>query len=267
MSQLKVLLPVGMGLNCEDETELSFKRSGALVKRVFINDLLKNPKELLEYNLLCFMGGFSFGDHLGAGTVLASKFKAYLHKELEEFVKRGRLILGICNGFQVMVRLGLFSFSFPLFEQEFLLSHNDNYQFRNDWVSLKVNRKSPCIFTRGMDFIDLPIRHGEGKFSCINEKVLLELQKFEGICLQYADPSSGELSKKFPLNPNGSLQSIAGICNKRGRVFGLMPHPEAYLFPWHHPDWIEQRKKGDLPNEGLGLSFFRNAVSFAEKNF
>ena len=266
MKKPKVLIPIGMGLNCEEETQKAFQLSGALTEKIFIGDLVKSPKKLLKFDLLCFIGGFSFGDHLGAGTVLANKFKFHLKDELKEFIKRGKLILGICNGFQVMTRLGLFALSVPLFEQEFSLNHNDSYQFRDAWVSLKVNESSPCIFTQGLTFLDLPIRHGEGKFSSINERALRELKYADGVVLQYANSKTRAIAEKFPANPNGSFESIAGICDRTGRIFALMPHPEAYISPLNHPQWMEQKKQGILPKQGEGLSIFKNSMEFIKQN-
>ncbi len=257
----------GFGLNCERETAKALETAGASVELVHLNDLIRNSEKLSTTQILCFIGGFSFGDHLGAGTVFANRIMNHLGNALKEYVERGNLIIGICNGFQIIARLGLVpSINGIDFEPTIALASNDSGVFRNSWVTLKVNKQSPCVFTKNIDAIPLPIRHGEGKMVVLNQSVLNDIEKENLIVLQYADPQSMEPTNDFPYNPNGSINAIAGLCDKSGRIFGLMPHPEAYLSPYNHPQWIRQKLNGVLKKEGMGQIIFRNAVNFVTEN-
>lgn len=264
--KVKVLIITGFGLNCEHETAAAFDSCGAHSEQIHLNDILNGKRRMDEFHILAFIGGFSFGDHLGAGTVFANRVKFRLRDQLEKFVSDGKLIIGICNGFQTLTRLGLVpALEGKYFEQQSALAHNDSGVFRDDWVYLKVEQDSPCVFTKGMDIIRLPIRHGEGKF-VMHEQELRKLESQKLVVLRYAD-SGGKVSSEFPANPNGSLNSIAGICNPSGRIFGLMPHPEAFLSPLNAPDWTSRMlKEGKLPEEGEGKMIFLNAVKYAAEN-
>lgn len=260
-ADVKVLVITGFGLNCEKETAAAFKLCGAAPELVHLNDLLSGKRRLSEYHILAFIGGFSFGDHLGAGTVFANRIKARLRDELRQFVAAGKLIIGICNGFQTLTRLGLVpALDGRLFEQEVALAHNDSGVFRDDWVYLKANPASPCVFTKGIDLVKLPVRHGEGKLVA-NADVLAELENRNLVALRYAN-ADGSAAADFPANPNGALNAIAGICDESGRIFGLMPHPEAFLSPFNSPTWTREKLEGRLAAEGEGVIFFRNAVDF-----
>jgi len=260
-SDVKVLVITGFGLNCEKETVAAFKLCGASPEMVHLNDLLNGKRRLEEYHILAFIGGFSFGDHLGAGTVFANRIKAKLRDELKQFVADGKLIIGICNGFQTLTRLGLVpALDGKLFEQEVALAHNDSGVFRDDWVYLKANPDSPCVFTKGIDLVKLPVRHGEGKLVA-NEDILAELESRNLVALRYAE-EDGSVAESFPANPNGALNAIAGVCDESGRIFGLMPHPEAFLSPFNSPTWTKEKLEGKLAAEGEGVIFFRNAVDF-----
>ena len=266
-SDVKALVITGFGLNCEKETAAAFRAAGAVADQVHLNDLLDGHAALASYQILVFIGGFSFGDHLGAGTVFANRIKYRMREELEAFVKAGKLVIGICNGFQTITRLGLVpAVGGRLFEQQVALAQNAQGTFRDDWIMLKGNPASPCVFTKGVDLLPLPIRHGEGRFVPQDAAMLAELEAQNLICLRYADPESGEVAAAFPANPNGSVNAIAGICDPTGRIFGLMPHPEAYLSPYNHPHWPRQKLNGVLPEAGLGQIIFRNAVDFAAAN-
>ena len=262
---IKTLVITGLGLNCQKETDAAFTAAGSEVTQIHLNDLIENKSKLNDFHILAFIGGFSFGDHLGAGTVFSNKVKAALNEQLEKFINDGKLIIGICNGFQTITRLGIVPAISGLFNQEVALQHNDSGVFRDSWVNLKAEADSSCIFTKGIDTIELPIRHGEGKFIPLNESVLKVLEEGGYVCLRYAD-SDGNSTSEFPLNPNGSVNNIAGICDKSGRIFGLMPHPEAYLSPFNHPHWGKQKIEGKLPAKGLGQQIFDNAVKFAQEN-
>ncbi len=264
MSRVKALIITGLGLNCQKETAIAFEQAGAESSQIHLNDLLENPSKLNEFQILAFIGGFSFGDHLGSGTVLANRIKYGLRAELESFIESGKLVIGICNGFQTITRLGIVPALKGLFDQEVALQHNDCGTFRDNWVTLSVEQDSNCIFTKGIHVLPVPIRHGEGKFVAMDDDVLQQLEDGGHVAVRYADPITLEATQEFPNNPNGAQNAIAGICDKTGRVFGLMPHPEAYISPFNHPHWTQQKIDGTLPEEGLGMQIFRNAVEFAE---
>jgi phosphoribosylformylglycinamidine synthase len=263
MSEVNVLVITGFGLNCERETTAAFEAAGGTVDQVHLNELIKESDQLGNYDILAFIGGFSFGDHLGAGTVFSNRVKAQLGAELREFISHDKLVIGICNGFQTITRLGLVpAIDGTYFKQEAALAQNDQGVFRDCWVNLKCNPDSPCVFTRNIDIVPLPIRHGEGKFIANDANVLNRLVDDNLIAMQYACPDTGQVATDFPANPNGSQLAIAGICDYTGRIFGLMPHPEAYLSPYNHPHWTRQKINGVLPEKGLGQQIFENAVDY-----
>ena len=264
-SQVKVLVITGVGLNCEKETAAAFASCGATAEQVHLNDLLNGKHSLKEYHILAFIGGFSFGDHLGSGTVFANRIKFRLAEELKEFVAAGKLVIGICNGFQTLTRLGLApALDGQYLTQQVALAHNDSGVFRDDWITLKADPESPCVFTKNIGTIRLPIRHGEGKFIA-EADVLDRIEKAHLAAVRYCAPD-GSAPNGFPENPNGSLNDIAGICDETGRVFGLMPHPEAFLSPFNAPDWQTAKHKGELPDWGEGRVIFENAVNYAAEN-
>ena len=261
MGKVKALVITGFGLNCEKETTAAFEYVGAEVSMVHLNDLIAGKRSLKEFQILAFIGGFSFGDHLGAGAVFANRVHFRLHDELKEFIADGKLIIGICNGFQTISRLGIVpALNGNYFVQQAALAHNDSGVFRDDWCVLRANPASPCVFTKGIDLIRLPLRHGEGKFVA-DDATLKQIEAKNLVAFRYAN-ADGSLATEFPANPNGSLNSIAGICDETGRVFGLMPHPEAFLSPYNSPTWTADQLKGDLPKEGDGVAIFRNAVEY-----
>jgi len=210
------------------------------------------------------MGGFSFGDHIGAGKVFANSIRCRMHEQLEKFMADGKLILGICNGFQTITRLGLVPAGLDNpYRQDAAIAENNTGVFRDAWVRLKINASSPCVFTKGIDYLELPVRHGEGQFLTRDKNVLDNLQRENLDTVFYVDPHTDRPSMEFPHNPNGSEQAIAGICDRSGRIFGLMPHPEAYISPFNHPHWVRQKLNDELPQKGAGQAIFDNAVNFA----
>jgi phosphoribosylformylglycinamidine synthase len=197
---------------------------------------------------------------------MAMRIKHRMSDDLLDFVERGGLVLGICNGFQVLVNLGLLPFfNPPELRREVALIHNDCGTFRDQWVNLTINPQSPCVFTRGLDTLELPIRHGEGKFYAA-PAVIQRLIERNQVIMRYATPEGHPACGSFPDNPNGSVEDIAGICDPTGRIAGLMPHPEAYNHFTNHPDWTclkeRCRREGNpLPQEGMGIRLFRNALN------
>ena len=266
-SDIKTLVITGFGLNCEKETAAACRLAGSTPELVHLNDLLAGKETLEKYHFLTFIGGFSFGDHLGSGTVFANRVKFNLRDQLQKFVDDGKLVIGICNGFQTLTRLGMVpALDGDYFTQTAALAHNDSGVFRDDWCRLKANPASPCVFTKGIDMVRLPLRHGEGKFVA-DGKGLAEIESRNLVAVRYAN-EDGSFATEFPANPNGSINSIAGICDPTGRVFGLMPHPEAFLSPYNAPDWTEVKATtGELPAEGDGVKFFRNAIDYIADNF
>jgi len=262
----RALVLYGYGLNCDHETRFALNLAGAQAVRVHTNELLAHPGLLWDYHLLAVPGGFSWGDELGAGVMLALRLKLALGSAIQEFVAAGRLVIGICNGFQVLVNLGLLP-NLPGREGERLtaLIPNDCGNFRDAWVHLAA-LPSPCVFTRNLSRLELPVRHGEGKLYAEPE-VLQELADRGQIVLKYATPQGEPARGALPHNPNGSLLDIAGLCDPTGRVLGLMPHPEAFIHLTQHPTWTRaqdaRRRRGEaLPDApGQGLALFQNAVA------
>lgn len=262
---VRVLILTGLGLNCEAETAAAFSMVGASPEQVHLLDIMdrRDDRKLSDYDVLAFVGGFAFGDHLGAGFVFANKIRWRLYDELVKFIRNGGLAFGVCNGFQTMVRLGML----PGFDGDYrtpraTLAPNDRLGYRDAWVKLIADPESPCVWTRGIDTIELPARHGEGKFLAADDDVLARLRDHHQIAVRYAGPD-GTPTEDWPWNPNGSPDGVAGICDPGGRLFGLMPHPDAYLYPFQHPDWTRQRYGGAIPEEGAGLAMFRNGVDAA----
>lgn len=273
MTQVKALILTGFGLNCDHETALAFELAGARPYRVHINSLVAGTVKLADFHILAFGGGFSWGDDHGAGVIQAVKLKNHIGKDLLCFVDAGKLIIGICNGFQALVNTGLLpGLDNNYTRRSVAITYNDCGNFRNQWVHLTANPKSPCVFTKGMDKVDFPVRHGEGKFIA-EPDVLASLQAKDQVVFQYADAKGNPANGVFPFNPNGSLQDIAGICDPTGKIFGLMPHPEAYNHVTNHPDWT--RKKQQLKRQGqtfdteetIGIRLFQNGVDHIRERF
>lgn len=263
-AEVRVLVLTGLGLNCEAETEAAFRAAGASPELVHLLDLLDGTakRRLSDYPVLAFIGGFAFGDHLGAGAVFANKIRFRLYDDLLRFVGRGGLALGVCNGFQTMTRLGLL----PGLDGDYrtpraTLAPNDRPGYRDAWVTLGFDPASPCVWTRGLERMELPSRHGEGKFLA-DDDVRARLDSGRQIVCRYLGPD-GSPTQEWPFNPNGSPDAVAGICDPSGRLFGLMPHPDAYLYPFHHPQWTRRKLDGALPAEGDGMRIFRNGVDAA----
>jgi len=256
----KVLVLTGYGINCDIETQHAFKIAGADAERVHLNDLIDGTRKLIDYHILIFPGGFSFGDDIASGKVLANKIKYNLGEDIQEFIEAGKLIIGICNGFQAMVKMGMLpAFGGDYSTQDVTLTFNDSGRFEDRWVYLKTNLNSKCVFTKDIDNIYLPVRHGEGKFSVKSPEVLARLKKGNQIVFRYVDREGR--TGGYPVNPNGSVDDIAAICDETGRIFGMMPHPEAFQHKTNHPAWTRE----ELQEEGAGIAIFRNAVEYAKE--
>jgi len=270
--KVKAIVITGYGTNCETEMAHACRLGGAeQVDIVHMSQLIYGEYRLDDYHLLNLPGGFLDGDDLGAGQAGAHRFKYVevkgsgekLMDQLQRFIKDGKLIIGVCNGFQLMVKTGLLpGFGGNYTSRQVSLTYNDSGRFEDRWVWLRVDPASPCVFTKGLDRLYFPVRHGEGKFVTMDERVMQHLQDENLVSLRYADAESGEPTMDYPANPNGSPDGIAGICDPTGRIFGLMPHPEAFLHRTNHPRWTRE----ELPEEGQGLAIFRNGVEFIRNN-
>ncbi len=259
---VRALVLTGFGINCDAETKAALDRAGAAADRVHLNDVIDASAKLDEYHILAIPGGFSFGDDVASGKIFANRLRYRLGAPLKKFIADGKLAIGICNGFQVMVKMGLL----PLFEGEFTqdvtLTSNDCGRFDNRWVNLRATAGNKCVWTQGIDMLPLPVRHGEGKFIPRDEAVLQRLKDNGQIVLQYCTADGQPANGKYPENPNGAIDDIAGICDPSGRIFGLMPHPEANVHRTNNPCWTRM----DLPEEGPGMQVFRNAVAYVKGN-
>ena len=253
MSKIRTLILRAPGANCDVETAFAFEQAGAEASLVHVNRLISGDQKLSDYQILVIPGGFTYGDDIAAGKVLANELRLRLGEDMPRFVEDGGLILGICNGFQVLVKAGLLpapaNDRLPLVT----LMTNDSGKFECRWVHLGVNKQSPCVFTRGIDRLYLPVAHAEGKIVA-DPDALPEL----AVVLYYTD-EAGNSNAGYPDNPNGSLGNIAGIGDASGRIFALMPHPERYIRGTQHPQWTRLGAK----QHGDGFRIFLNAVNWA----
>jgi len=248
------------GTNCDAETAFAFERAGASTESIHINRLLNDPALLDRFQILAIPGGFSYGDDIAAGRILANQIAHHLHDAVHRFIESGRPVIGICNGFQVLVKTDLLPGPIAgRTGQTCTLTNNDCGRFVDRWVHLSP-RGEKCIWTRGISetIIELPIAHGEGKFVPADRSILQSLWNDQQVALIYANREGSAANGRFPDNPNGSVDDIAGICDASGLVFGLMPHPERHVDATQHPAWT---RKSPLPIEGQGLQFFQNAVA------
>ena len=264
MRRPKVCVLRTAGTNCDKETAFAFLKAGAEPELVHVNGLISGQKRLDDYQILALPGGFSYGDDIAAGKILANELKCRLSAELKKFVGDGKLIIGICNGFQILVKSGLLPGN-DLLEQEASLIINDSAKFEDRWVylkakSLKLKAKSLCVWTKDLpEVIYLPVAHGEGKFVAKDEQLVNSLKHGGQVVFQYCK-ADGALAG-YPYNPNGSMESIAGICDDTGRILGLMPHPERHIEALQHP-----RAGSGSGGQGDGLRIFKNGVEYIKKN-
>jgi len=265
MPEPKVCVLRIAGTNCDQETAFAFEKVGGSVDLVHINQLIRKQKSLSDYQILAIPGGFTYGDDISAGKILANELRFKLIDEIKKFIADGKLMIGICNGFQVLVKSGLLPGNGGL-KQETSLIINDSGKFEDRWVylktqSAKTGKAQNCIWTRNLpEIIYLPVAHGEGKFVTQNKEVLGRLKKNGQVVFQYCN-EAGE-SSGYPDNPNGSQDSIAGISDETGRILGLMPHPERHITISQHPRWLNKKNK----KQGDGLQIFRNGVEYVKKN-
>lgn len=264
MTKPRALVFSGYGLNCEEETHYAFQLAGARAEIVHVNDLIDKRKQLSDYQILAVPGGFSYGDDTGSGNAYAAKLRNHLWNDITAFVKGKGLIIGICNGFQILSNVGLLpALGGQYGKREVALVHNDTARYTVRWVDVKAENDSPWL--QGIDTLSVAIAHGEGKFYA-PEATLKELRRKNLIALRYI---RGELCtyQQLPANPNGAIDDIAGITDETGKILGLMPHPERAIFFTQLPNWPflkEQyvRARKPLPRYGPGLKIFKNAVEY-----
>ncbi len=302
----KVAVLFGFGINCDHETAAVFEMVGGNSTRVHLNSFISGADDLANYDILAVPGGFSFGDHLGSGRLMGNRMRFSLRDELTKFIQADKPIIGICNGFQVLVKTGLLpgpDGNEPDFIQRASLTLNDSGRYEDRWVTLEFNQDSNCIWTKGIQRMEVPVRHGEGKFVTPSEEILDSLDTNGQLVCRYVDPttSPGEgITNEplpFPICPNGSMRNIAGISDPTGLIFGLMPHPEAIYARWLHPHFRRQelpdverppspfdhiisddteteesnrlardREAERLVWEGDGMAIFHNAVEYVRNN-
>ncbi len=261
---VRVLVFAGYGLNCEEETAYGFELAGAKADIVHLNDIVAGKKKLSDYHILAFPGGFAYGDDTGSGKAYANRIKNHLEKELTKFLKEKKLIIGICNGFQILTQLGILAGA---------LTYNDSNRYIDRWVDLKSEGmavgKNESPWLTGIEKLSLPIAHGEGKFVA-DQKTLAALTKKKQVAFRYV---KGEMCEyqDLPANPNGAMENIAGVLSHEGRVLGMMPHPDRALFSIQLPNWPKKaeaalRAGAPLSDFGPGLQIFRNGVGYFMKN-
>jgi len=253
MAKVRTLILRAPGTNCDVETAFAFEQAGSLVDSAHVNELVRREKLISHYQILVIPGGFTYGDDVSAGKILANELRLKLGEDVQRFVDQGGLILGICNGFQVLVKAGILP---PLVDgnQRLTLAGNDSNRFECRWIYLSVNQKSPCLFTREISKMYLPVAHGEGKVMADSETI-----SRLNVVVRYAD-DKGNVQAGYPHNPNGSVDNIAGICDASGRIFALMPHPERFIRWNQHPRWTREAPE----KHGDGFAIFLNAVEWVK---
>ena len=254
----RVLILRAPGINCDHETQFAFQQAGGIAQSLYVEQLLTRPQSLEDYQVLCFPGGFCYGDDLGAGRILANKIKVRLTEALCEFRDAGKLILGICNGFQALLQTGLL-LAEGVAGPSATLTFNQSGHFEDRWVLLGAQKNNRCVFLSEVDEMYLPVAHAEGQFVVRDPQEFQRLEAAGQLVLRYL-PARGDRTQQagYPDNPNGSMGGVAGVCDMTGRVFGLMPHPERFVDPTHHPRWTRYTE----PCERDGLNVFQNAVNY-----
>jgi len=264
MKTVKALVISGYGTNCEMEMAYACRLAGAKTDIAHISEILSGSCNIMDYQFLNLAGGFLDGDDLGSAQVESIRLRharigdkgPTLLEVINKFVTEGNIILGVCNGFQALTKSGILP-GRPKGKRRVSLTFNDSGRFEDRWVYLSFERESPCIFTKGIDRLYLPVRHGEGKFVTDSSDTLDEIVKDRLAVAFYSDPDYVP-AMDYPYNPNGSVNSIAGMCDATGRIFGLMPHPEAFTHATNHPKWTRL----SLPERGQGMAIFDNAIHF-----
>ncbi len=262
----KALIIAGYGINCEEETAKCFEMTGSESEIVHINDIISGNKNLDNYQIMALPGGFSYGDDTGSGNALANKVKNNIKEEIVKFAESDKLVLGLCNGFQILTNLGLV----PAIDNKYgeiqaALMHNASVRYECRWVWLK-RTSDKCIWTKGIDKIHVPVAHGEGNFYAEDE-VIEKMKANDQIAFKYCYEDGTLAGGEFPYNPNGAMLDIAGVCDESGRIFGMMPHPERFNSFTNEDGWHLEKEKRlregkKLPEKGDGLKIFENAANY-----
>ncbi len=262
----KAIVLAGYGLNCEEETAHAFKYNKIESDIVHINDLIENPKLLEQYQILAIPGGFSYGDDTGSGNAFAQKMRLALMSELKKFIERDTLTIGICNGCQILVNLGLVPALSEYGERDVAVTYNASARYQCRWIDIKIENDSPWL--KDIETLHIPVAHGEGRFM-MEDTTHQTLVENNQIAARYIAPSGQAANGQFPYNPNGSYDDIAAMTDKTGRVLAIMPHPERGMFTWQRDDYAEikdkaQREGTELSDETDGLKIFQNAAKYFE---
>ncbi len=261
MTLVKAMVLRAAGINCDMETEYALELAGAKTQRVHINRIIEDKTLLDEFQIIVFPGGFSYGDDVAAGKILANQIIHHLYEPIQKFIGNGKLVLGICNGFQVLVKTGILpGDNSTKHQEEVTITYNDSGKFEERWVYL-APQTDKCIFIEPGRQIYLPVAHAEGKVVTKDDAALEKLKSEGHVAFKYVDKNGQE--SDYPVNPNGSMDSIAGLTDITGRILGLMPHPERFVRPTQHPHWTRLKEKP----AGDGMSIFNNAVKYIQENF
>lgn len=256
MTQPRVLILRAAGINRDEDAARAVTMAGGMPELVHIGRLAEGAVSLQDYAMLIVPGGFSYGDHLGAGAMLATDLVHRLGESVSRFVEDGRAVLGICNGFQVLVKSGLLPGA-SLGRRSASLTHNASGRFECRWVRLQAQANSHCVFTQDIDNpIEVPVAHGEGRFVMQTPEEVVALGDAGQVAFCYVD-AQNQPTTSYPENPNGSALGVAGVCDASGRILGMMPHPENAVVPWQHPRWTRENR-----SEGDGLAIFRNGITW-----
>ncbi|NLZ05210.1 MAG: phosphoribosylformylglycinamidine synthase I [Phycisphaerae bacterium] len=259
MAEVRALVLRAAGVNCDMETQHALELAGAEADRIHVNRLIEDKSLLDRYHILVFPGGFSYGDDVAAGRILANQIVHHLADPIQRFIDDGKLVLGICNGFQVLVKMGVLPGNGAFKQEQVTITYNDSGKFEDRWVHL-LPQTDRCVFIEPQRQIYLPVAHGEGKVVTADAATLERLKSEGYVAYKYVGPDGEE--GPYPINPNGSVESIAGLTDSTGRVLGLMPHPERFVRRTQHPHWT--RLGEDLDPDGIKI--FRNAVRYAQEN-
>ena len=284
---VKTLILKTAGINCDEELAHAFRLAGSDADIVHINELVRGERSLAEYDILGFPGGFSYGDDISAGRILATEVTARLIDDILAFHQLGGLIIGICNGFQALVKARLLPDPLDILncrdsQPRATVFWNDSGKFEDRWTTLRVEPNTKCIWTKDLpELVEYPVAHAEGKFIPASDEILDKLGSSGQIVFRFCDPENPDACERgqvpFPLNPNGSIGNITGICDPTGRILGLMPHPERFTHPTNHPRWTRLRADataamparrvgvGESGGRADGLPLFRCAVEYIER--
>ena len=248
----RVLILRAPGTNCDQETAFAFQQCGAEAELLHVNRVLESPAQLDNFQILCLPGGFSYGDDIAAGRILGNQFRHHLAESIGAFKEAGKLVLGICNGFQILLKAGMLLDETPA-GPDATLTWNDSGKFEDRWVELHIAGQK-CVFLKGLTSLYLPVAHAEGKIVFRDAATQQRLEQDQQLAVRYTGPNG----VAYPWNPNGSVANVAGMCDETGRVFGLMPHPERNVDVTHHPRWT----RGEASAVPDGLAIFNNAVDY-----